>query len=295
MMANFAQILVPLDYSDCSDEALRLAARIALAFNGRLLVLHVVPIEISGLFGDFPMPVVDATRIEAETPRLKKHVASVLEGFDPMPALEVEVTWGSPHLDVVPYAIERRVDLIVLGTHGRSGLKHVLLGSVAERTVRTAPCPVLTVHAGAAAGMRELHPGGRIERGLRESARIGEVGRMMTRRPVTVAPDDVLALARDRMASASVRHLPVVEGERLVGILSDRDFPAHIGHLDHTRVNAAMTADPVTVASNVTVDAAARLMIDRNVRALPVVDGDRVIGIISATDILEDYVRAARR
>ena len=56
-----------------------------------------------------------------------------------------------------------------------------------------------------------------------------------------------------------------------------------------------MTPDPITVASDVTVDAAARLMIERNVRALPVVDGDRVIGIISATDILEDYVRASRR
>lgn len=118
---------------------------------------------------------------------------------------------------------------------------------------------------------------------------------MMTRHPVTVTPDDVLRVARDRMVEAAVRHLPVVEGERLVGIVSDRDLPAHIGYLEHTRVSAAMTQDPVTVASNVRVEAAAHVMIERHVRALPVVDGERLIGIISVSDILEDYIRAARR
>jgi len=294
-MANFAQILVPLDYSECSDEALRLAARLARAFKSRLLVLHMLPLEISGMFGDFPAPAADATRITSETERLRAHIQSVLEDGDGVPALEIEVAWGSAYLDIVPYAVERRVDLIVLGTHGRSGVKHLLLGSVAEHIVRSAPCPVLTARAGATAATGELRPAEPTERGHHRPARVGDVGRMMTRRPITVAPDDVLTVARDRMAEAAVRHLPVVEGERLVGILSDRDLPAHLGYLGHTRVSAAMTQDPVTVASDVSVDTAAHLMIERNVRALPVVDGERVIGIISVTDILEDYIRAARR
>ncbi len=294
-MANFAQILVPLDYSECSDEALRLAARLARAFQGRLLVLHMLPIDLPGILGDFPSPAADTTRITSETTRLHAHIHSVLEDGDGVPALEIEVAWGSPHLDIVPYAIERRVDLIVLGTHGRTGVKHLLLGSVAERTVRSAPCPVLTVRAGAAAATGELRPAAPTERGHRRPSQVGEVGRMMTRSPITVAPDDVLTVARDRMAEAAVRHLPVVEGERLVGIVSDRDLPAHLGYLEHTRVSAAMTPNPVTVASDVSVDAAAHLMIERHVRALPVVDGERVIGILSVTDILEDYIRAARR
>ncbi len=287
-MANFARILVPMDYSECSDEALRLAAGLARAFKSRLLVLHLLPIQLAGLFGDFPAPAADAMRLATETEHLQAHVGAML-GSDGTPrGLELEVVWGSPHLDVVPYAIERGVDLIVLGTHGRTGIKHALLGSVAERTIRSAPCPVLTVRAGALGAVDAPAPP------RKRPSRVGEVTHMMTRLPVTVTPNDVLSVARERMASAEVRHLPVVDGNRLVGILSDRDLPAHVGHLERTRVNAAMTPNPVTVASDAPVADAARLMIERKVRALPVVDGERVTGIISATDILEDYVRAAR-
>ncbi len=56
-----------------------------------------------------------------------------------------EVQMGRPFIEIIRYAREKKIDLIVLGTHGRSGLKHVLLGSVAERVVRKAPCPVLTI------------------------------------------------------------------------------------------------------------------------------------------------------
>jgi nucleotide-binding universal stress UspA family protein/CBS domain-containing protein len=293
-MANFAQILVAADYSECSDEALRLGARLAHAFRGRLLVLHLVPLEIPGLFGELSaVALVDAQRITRETDRLRKHVGTVLEGSDAMPPVEVEVQWGSPHLDLVPYAVNRRVDLIVLGTHGRSGLKHVLLGSVAERAVRTAPCPVLTVRTGAAGRVGKLRPATRVARGESGALRLSEVGSVM-HRAITVRPDDLLSVARDQMASASVRHIPVVDGGRLVGMLADRDLAAHVGQLDRTRVNAAMTPDPITVSRDVTIDTAARMMIDRGVRALPVVDGEEIIGIISTSDILEDYARAAR-
>ena len=292
-MTSFTEILVPVDYSECSDAALRLAAGLARAVGGRLLVLHVLPINMASLLGDFPTPAAKPNRDAAEHDRLELYVRSVLEGFEPAPAYEVDVFWGVPRLDIVPEAVQRRADLIVVGTHGRTGLKHVLLGSVAERIVRTAHCPVLTVRGTAAA---ELKPGAtRTEREARPRVRAGQVLMRMTPRPVTVSPDDHLAAARARMTSYGVRHLPVVDGSRLVGILSDRDLAAHLGHLDHSRVNAAMTPNPVTVASDVDIDTAAELMIGRKVRALPVVDGERVIGIVSSDDILEDYVRAARR
>lgn len=293
-MGHFDQILVPVDFSECSDEGLRLAATLARAFKSRLLIVHVLPLDVLDLLGDFPTPAADATRIATATERLKHHVATVLEGREPLPALEVEVIWGTPHLDLAPYAIQRRVRLVVMGTHGRTGMKHILLGSVAERVVRLAPCPVLTVRAGT------KQPGSlHIERPLEpagsKQVHIGQVGRMMTRRPVTIAPGDMLALARDRMALEGVRHIPVVDGTRLVGILSDYDLPAHAGQLERTRVNAVMTPDPITVSSDVTVEDAAQLMVNHSIRALPVVAGERVIGIVSATDILEDYARAARR
>jgi acetoin utilization protein AcuB len=104
----------------------------------------------------------------------------------------------------------------------------------------------------------------------------------------------MLSDAHGRMVHARVRHLPVVEHARLVGILSDRDLPAHTGQLDRTRVHVAMTPNPTTVTAEVSADTAARLMLEHRVRALPVVEGESVIGVLSASDILEDYVRAAR-
>ncbi len=291
-MSAFELILVPTDYSDPADAALRVAADLARAFKGRLLVLHLLPLEVYGL-GEYPIVSGDGARLAEETERLRAHVGKVLEGRGTIPAHEVEVVWGSPYLHIVELAVERKVDLIVIGTHGRTGLKHVLLGSVAEKTVRLAPCPVLTVRAEAAAQMAavgEAQPGG--ERPRLPSH--GEVGRLMRYRPVTVGPDDTLETARRQMEVAHVRHLPVVDGERLVGMLSDRDLGAYLGQLTHTRVHVAMVADPTTISPEVSTETAARLMLERRVRALPVVEGERVIGILSSSDILEDYIRAAR-
>ncbi len=121
--------------------ALRLAAELGRAFDGRLLIVHILPIEMPSMFVEFPTPASDATLIDIARDRFARHVAEVL-GEGPPPAYEVEVRWGIARLDIVPYAIERRADVIVIGTHGRTGITHVLLGSVAERVVRTAACPV---------------------------------------------------------------------------------------------------------------------------------------------------------
>jgi len=284
------KILVPFDYSAPAEAALILAGDLARTYRARLLVVHFVEIEVHTL-GDYP--IIKGDPITEETERLRKHVQRVLEDAGENPAPEVEVAWGSPFLRIVETAIEHKTDLIIMGTHGRSGIKHILLGSVAERTVRLAPCPVLIVRG----------PVGLPGEALVEAAqsavggggtRHGEVGGMMTRSPVTIGPNDSLEAARDRMAAAKIRHLPVVDAGRLVGILSDIDLPAYRSQFAHTRVHVAMTPDPITVAPDATVDSAARLMLDRRVRALPVVEGEQLIGMLSATDILEDYVRVSR-
>jgi CBS domain-containing protein len=288
-MGGFSQILVPIDYSASSSAALRLAAEIALAFKGRLIALHLVPIEIYA-FADYPLVAPDGVRLEEERARLETHVRAILG--DGAPAFEVQVGWGSPFIQIVDCAIERRADLIVIGTHGRTGLKHALLGSVAEKTVRLAPCPVLSVRDGAA--LTETL--GTVERpAVRGTAAPSTVGQLVGREPIVVRSTDTLDVASARMLEAGVRHLPVVDDNRLVGMLSDRDIQPHGGYLAQTRVNAAMTLNPATVSTDVATADAARRMLDRGVRALPVVDGERVIGIVTSTDILEDYILAARR
>jgi nucleotide-binding universal stress UspA family protein/CBS domain-containing protein len=280
-MYTFSRILVPVDYSAPADAALRLAAELATAFQGRLLVLHLLAIEVFAL-AELPLITSDVVDIEEARERLRTHVAKVLG--PEAPPYDVAVTWGSPYLQIVDHAIEYGADLIVLGTHGRTGLKHVLLGSVAEKTVRLAPCPVLTVRndARATAGDRPASEGR------------GRVAERMERAPVTVRSDDTLDRARARMAEARVRHLPVVDGERIVGMLSDADLGPHVGQLERTRVHVAMTPRPITVSAAAGVEEAARLMLTHRVRALPVIDGARLVGVISSTDILEDYVRVAR-
>jgi acetoin utilization protein AcuB len=118
------------------------------------------------------------------------------------------------------------------------------------------------------------------------------VGTYMTRRPVTITPRDMLSDARDKMSAVGCRHLPVVEGDILVGIVSDRDLGPHTGHLDATRATAAMTGNPVTVKAGMPLGVAARLMLDYRIDSLPVVDDMKLIGIITASDILKAFVES---
>ncbi len=284
-MTIFRKILVPVDYSEPSDAALRTAGEIARAFSARLLVLHLVPLEVYA-YGDYPVIGPDSAYLGAAQARLEAHVRATL-GERP-PAFEVEASWGAPFLQIVDHAVDRGADLIVIGTHGRRGFQRALLGSVAEKTVRLAPCPVLTVHE----GVRVTAAPAAAARALRSTP--GGVGRLMRGDPLVVRSTDTLETARTRMLEGACRHLPVVDGASLVGIVADRDLQPYVGHLAHTRVNAVMSPDPTTVSVETSSADAARLMLDRRVRALPVLDGERLVGIVTTTDVLEEYVAAAR-
>ena len=141
----FSTIVVPIDYEAAADAALRLAGRLARAREGTLVVAHALPLPIYPM-ATVPIPPVDTRWVEDEKVRLRAHAVSVLQRDGAVPAFEVDVGVDVPALRILQLAAERQADLIVMGTHGRTGFKHLFLGSTAERVVRLAPCPVLTIH-----------------------------------------------------------------------------------------------------------------------------------------------------
>jgi nucleotide-binding universal stress UspA family protein len=140
-MVTFNRILVPHDFSETSDAAVQHAVALARNFRARLLFLHVGDRARSDLETEFPLGLENAME-DAARERLQR-VLTPAEQVELRPDLDVRA--GNPAKEIVDYAKERQADLIVMGTHGRTMVSHALLGSVAEKVVRTAPCPVLTV------------------------------------------------------------------------------------------------------------------------------------------------------
>ncbi len=112
------------------------------------------------------------------------------------------------------------------------------------------------------------------------------VERIMHRDPVTITPVDSLASAQSVMQREGYRQLPVVEKGALVGIVSDRDLHAHSGYLERTKVDAAMTERLITVTPGDPATHAARVLLENRINAVPVVDGNHLIGIVSRSDLL---------
>ena len=134
--------LVPIDFSPYAEHALDYAIALAKQLQARVTLLHVIqpPLVAGADMGAWP----SAAFLE----ELEAAVTADLEGYlERVTAAElvgeIVVVHGAPFQEIIDTAKARQVDLIVMGTHGRTGLPHVLLGSVAERVVRLAPCPVL--------------------------------------------------------------------------------------------------------------------------------------------------------
>jgi nucleotide-binding universal stress UspA family protein len=138
------KILVPIDFSACSIKALQYAVPFARQFGAALTLLHVMPVNyfVGSEFGpvDFPLP--EAELREASERELVALAAREIGAAVPV---QTRVGRGQPMHEIVRVARELEMDLILLSTHGHTGLRHVLLGSVAENVVRYAPCPVLVV------------------------------------------------------------------------------------------------------------------------------------------------------
>jgi len=145
-MAEFKRILHATDFSDLSAWALGYATYLAETCGAELHVVHVVDDSYQY------WAAVDADAVPAGPP-VEQVLAAAEKQLDRLAAERVpggvrvvtEALHGRASLEIIRYARDREADLIVMGTHGRTGLRHVLLGSVAEKVVRKSPCPVLTV------------------------------------------------------------------------------------------------------------------------------------------------------
>jgi acetoin utilization protein AcuB len=112
----------------------------------------------------------------------------------------------------------------------------------------------------------------------------------MTRHPETIGPGDMLLKAKEMMDAGGFRRLPVVHEGRVVGILTERDLREHGGYLKSTKVDAAMKTPVVSVDSKASVEEAARLMLANKIGGLPVVDGGKLIGIVTSSDMLRAFL-----
>jgi universal stress protein A len=139
-------ILAPTDFSTHSERAVRYACRLAERLNCSLHLLHVLSEILPAGPDPLMMPVMPPEYYSENEARAQQTLDRLLDPRWGTPAAVVKVVrWGSPVETIVHYAVEQRTDLITVATHGRTGLSHVLLGSVAEQIVRQAPCPVLTI------------------------------------------------------------------------------------------------------------------------------------------------------
>jgi nucleotide-binding universal stress UspA family protein len=145
MPLEWKKILCPVDFSDASRSALQVASELARRFGGEVTVFHAYPLPGYTLPEGTVLPATGmlqelAEQTDALLARWKAEAVA-----DGAPAVSTGKSVGEPASEIVAAAEDGKFDAIVVGTHGRSGLAHVLLGSVAERVVRRAPMPVVTV------------------------------------------------------------------------------------------------------------------------------------------------------
>ncbi len=150
-MFPFKKILCPTDFSDPSLCGLRMANEMAKKFSTKVIVLNVhKPIP------HLPTPRIEASDVTFDISAYEQHVAEDAQEtlakltdavFDDEVKVHLEIRMGRPAEEILTYAAEEGVDAIFIATHGRTGLAHIMFGSVAEKVVRRAKCPVLTIRA----------------------------------------------------------------------------------------------------------------------------------------------------
>jgi nucleotide-binding universal stress UspA family protein len=170
--AGYKKIVVPVDFSDCSREGLRYAIGFAERFGAKLVVLHVISLpyaDFSDVYGSYqPSALADEAPKHAAH-RMQKFLETVeFNGVK----VQTAITRGTPITEICSFAAKKDVGLIITSTHGLSGLKHVSTGSIAEKVVRHASCPVLVVPSHPRVRVAKLPKRGRrvkAKRGLQQA------------------------------------------------------------------------------------------------------------------------------
>jgi universal stress protein A len=150
-MKPFTKILTAIDFSENSECAFDYALMMATQFNAELTIIHVInePVDLRGFY----VPHISFEQLEKE---IEEGAAKMMEAFcaeklGSFANYKTAIVTGIPYDEITAAASRIDASLIVLGTHGRTGLDHILFGSTAERVVRSASCPVLTVRLPATA------------------------------------------------------------------------------------------------------------------------------------------------
>jgi nucleotide-binding universal stress UspA family protein len=145
-MKAIEKILFPLDFAESYDTLLPWVSTFVGKFDATLYVLFVTQ-DLSS-FASFHVPHgnIQSFQEQAEAAANKEMAATLKEHFQKFPKLESRVLTGDPAAKILELAKKEKIDLIIMGAHGRKGLERVFFGSVADKVVTNAPCPVLTIH-----------------------------------------------------------------------------------------------------------------------------------------------------
>ncbi|HSP88099.1 MAG TPA: universal stress protein [Ignavibacteriaceae bacterium] len=145
MEPNIKKVLVPIDFSDYSKSSLKYAVNYAKHFNASLVIVYVIEPVIYP--PDFSMGQIAIPTPGLEMDKRAEEELNKLAEKEIPAGLSVKkiIKSGKPFVEIIETAAEEDVDLIIIATHGHSGVEHILFGSTAEKVVRKAPCPVLTL------------------------------------------------------------------------------------------------------------------------------------------------------
>ncbi|MDN3511457.1 MAG: universal stress protein [Candidatus Jettenia sp. CY-1] len=144
-MIYFKKILCPIDYSDCSMNALGYAVKMAIKDSARLYLMYVEDDECVFDYGGLSFGYESTLDPDTVVEMKKKLMDSVSEDVREYISVETLITIGIPVDEIIKVAKRKRIDIIVMGTHGRTGISHMVIGSVAEKVIRRSPCPVLCI------------------------------------------------------------------------------------------------------------------------------------------------------
>ncbi len=149
----FEKILVPIDFSEYTDDIVNCASEIARRFGSSLHLLHVIP--NMDYFTPYESFMAAENMVEVQkgiAGEVEKDLEAVAAKIQDIPVTKA-IRTGVAFVELVDYVRQEGIGLVVMGTHGRGGLEHILIGSVAEKVVRKSPCPVLTIRPAA----KQLH------------------------------------------------------------------------------------------------------------------------------------------